>query len=71
MPPSIALCIALSLQNLSVVSTNHSKLIGSGFNVDNTSVIFLYSSSFTLLVPLISIDKASFVGRLLYLLTNL
>ena len=42
MPPKIALCMARSLQNFSVVSTNQSKFTGSGFNVDKTSVIFLY-----------------------------
>ena len=63
--------MARSLQNFSVVSTNHSRLIGSGFNVDNISVIFLYSSSFTDLLLLISIDRDSFVGRLLYLFTKL
>ena len=71
MPPKIALCIARSLQKVSVVSTNHSKLTGSGFNVPNISVIFLYSSSVIVRLLLISIDKDSFVGRLLYLLTNL
>ena len=63
--------MARSLQNVSVVSTSQSKLIGSGFNVDNISVIFVYSSSLIVLFVLISIDKDSFVGRLLYLLTNL
>ena len=71
MPVKIALCIERSLQNFSVVSTNQSKLTQSGSNVDNISVIFLYSSSLILLFVLISIDKDSFVGRLLYLFTNL
>ena len=71
MPPNIALCMARSLQNFSVVSNNHSVFTGSLFNVDNISVIFLYSSSLTFLLELISIDNDSLVGRLLYLSTNL
>ena len=62
MPDKIALCIERSLQNFSVVSTSQSRLTGSGSNVDNISVIFLYSSSLILLFVLISIDKDSFVG---------
>ena len=71
MPDKIALWTERSLQNFSVVSTNQSKLTGSGFKVDNISVTFLYSSSLIFLLLLISIDKDSFVGRLLYLFTNL
>jgi len=66
-PPSIALCIALSLQNFSVVSTNHFWSICSLFNVPKISVIVLYSVSLTSFLLFNSMDNASFVGRLLYL----
>ena len=66
-PDNIALCIERSLQNFSVVSTNQSKFNFFGFNVDNISVIFLYSSSLILLFVLISIDKRFFCRKIVIL----
>ncbi len=57
--------------NINTVSYANAPAYLGGPNVDNISVIFLYSSSLTFLLELISMVNASFVGRLLYLSTNL